>query len=110
VIKVGLGARDGQVVQDRPAATLQGSEQARGAPLAGAEEHDPTPGPLAAEQFNQRLDVCANPNAHQPRPQVLGADNLLQFGLELEQFSTEPPEIRLDQAVISMATGGIAAS
>ena len=63
--------------------------------FAGAEEHDPTPGALAAEQFNQRgpktADVGANTNAHQPRSQVFGADNLLQFGLELEQFSSKRP-------------------
>jgi hypothetical protein len=37
VVDVGLGAGDGQVVQDRPAVALQGGEQAGGAPLAGGE-------------------------------------------------------------------------
>jgi len=56
---------------------------------------------MAVQQVNQRLSEIAyvrtHPNAQQPRSQLLGGDNLLQLGLQLEQFSAERHDARFDQ-------------
>lgn len=106
------GAEQAQVEKFGEQAAVALGKVARRFP--GAEKHDPTPGALAAEQFNQRgpetADVCANPNAHQPRPQVSAQTTSCSSASSLS--SSVPSALRSGwtRAVISMATGGIAAS